>query len=140
MATCKKVRLNLIQADVYARHPEMLKSFEHTPAPAKYYELEKKVMPYGEIESVVEKDYPITQDYVASYASGVDYKRDLETAMAAPKKGVGLADVTSIQELMAMDTAAVRAMLDKVDTLKKAQSTVSSAPAKEELKKEGEEE
>lgn len=130
MANCKKVRLNLIQADVYARHPEMLKSFEHTPAPKKYFELEKKVTPYGETESVVEKDYPITQDYVASYVSGVDYKRDLETALSAPKKGAGLGDVTSIQELMSMDTAAVRAMLDKVDTLKKHNQRYQLRPQK----------
>lgn len=144
MNKCKKVRLNLIQADVYARHPEMLQTVAHSPAPQKYYELVKKVTPYGEVEGVVEKDYPITQDYVASYASGVDYKRDLETAMSAPKKSAGLGDVTSIQELMAMDTSAVRAMLDKVDSLKKAQSAASAAAAqepkqepKQETKKEG---
>ena len=89
----------------------------------------------GYQEQVVEYDYPITSESVTSYASGVDYKRDLFSAMKS-NSGQNLGDVREAQRVannVDMNTFAgtvksqieeLKKILDKIQGKSEAKSEV----------------
>lgn len=66
----------------------------------KYVSLEKKTLPNGYIEELVEKDYPITSDSVSSLAEGADYHNDPLQAIANQPQRVNLGDITQAQAFL----------------------------------------
>lgn len=119
---CTRVRLNLLQQEVYTFNPEMLtdrQQFkENKKVPKKYFELVEQTQKDGSvIEKLVECDYPITSDYVKSFESSANPKNDLVSAMSQPHRP-GLGDVTALQELLSMDTAKVREHLEHIEKVK----------------------
>lgn len=75
----------------------------HIKPETKFPSLDRKHLPNGFTEEVVEKDYPINSDSVTSYADGADYRNDpLQAIVNAPKR-VNLGDVTEVQRFIQED-------------------------------------
>lgn len=112
----------------------------HTPrqTPAKVaptYFAEEKTVDYveGEKRRMVEKEYPITPEYVASFVEATDYKNGVASQMPARKN---LGDIREAQKAGSMDTLEFAAMVadlqKKLDDLKnKVPSNGASAAAPE---------
>ena len=100
----------------------------------KYLSLERKTLDNGYIEELVEKDYPITPDSVASYADGADYRNDVMQAIENAPKRVNLGDISEAQEFINSDPLSAarqyKAILDKVDKYFKSQEQAAAAAAK----------
>lgn len=65
-----------------------------------YESLEKVDLPSGYVQTIVEKDYPITKESVTSFADGADYKNDPLQAIANAPQRVNLGDITQAQEFL----------------------------------------
>lgn len=117
---CTRVKCNLLQAEVYVRFP--VRVCEDKTEVTKYVELQKNPIKNGVIEEFVEVDYPITPEYVNSFADSADYRKNPDViAQAHPKQNLG--DVTEVQRILANDVNALRktyedliAKIDKVKT------------------------
>lgn len=81
----------------------------------KYFALERKNLPNGYVEELVEKDYPINPDSLYSYAESADYRNDPNQAIAQAPKRVNLGDVSGVQEFLSNDPQ--RAMTTYRDVL-----------------------
>lgn len=103
---CKRLQSNLLQQNVYIRDCSPVKEVS-VPAVSSYPELERKETQYGFEEKVVQRDYPITPEYVNSFAETADYKNNLSEAMNAPPRGKGLGDLRDVQELQNMDSVEI---------------------------------
>ena len=128
----KKLPTNLVMADLYAYRPEPVKGLSQD----KYYELVEVIQPDGSRkEKLVKQDYPITAEYVKSFEQSADYKLDVDGAIAAGHSGKNLGDVTALQELYAMDSAAVEEYakrLNQAAEVLKAAKAKAAEPKKEE--------
>lgn len=62
--------------------------------------MEKKDLPNGYVQELVEKDYPITSESVTSYADGADYRNDPAQAVANAPARVNLGDITEAQKFL----------------------------------------
>lgn len=139
---CTKVRLNLLQQEVYTFNPEMLTDRqlfnEDKKTPKKYFELVEQTQKDGSIiEKLVECDYPITSDYVKSFESSANPKNDIVSAMSQPHKQ-GLGDITALQELLSMDTSKIRENLEHIEKVKAEYLKAKSQPKVEKEEKVGE--
>lgn len=101
------------------------------------YFAEEKTVDYveGEKRRMVEKEYPITPEYVASFVEATDYKNGVASQMSARQN---LGDIREAQKAGSMDTAEFVAMVadlqKKLDDLKsKTPSNGVSADAPEEI-------
>lgn len=127
----KRVYMNLIQAEVYARNPEILGDKKTRYAAEKTYpELVEKQLPNGSIYVIEQQPYPVTPESVKSYAATADYRRDIATAMNAQPRGKNLGDLSSVQQVLSADMEAARSLYG---SLKKVFETAApaSAPAPE---------
>lgn len=127
----KKTPLNLIQQEFYSRFPQVRTGVVIQPHASTYYELRKIQTDNGIIEKLVEVDYPITQDYVNSFAQSADYHSDINAASALPPPGANLNDLCGIQELLKMDTAELAKLKSKVDIVAAETAKQKTAPAVE---------
>lgn len=107
----KRVRCNLLQAEIYVRSPECCIDCK-SPQKSKdtYFELREKLVKNGTVQELVEVDYPITPESVKSYAAAADYRNDVNAALAAEPRGNNLGDLTAVQELLSSDTEKARAL------------------------------
>lgn len=76
--------------------PEHLKNKEQKT----YLALERKELPSGFMDVVVEKDYPINSESVSSYIETSDYRLDPQNAIANARRRINLGDITQTQEFM----------------------------------------
>lgn len=128
----RPVQLNLIHGQYTSRrhklHPKLEEEYKDT-----YLELRQIQTDDGIVEKYVEVDYPITPDYVKSFANSTDYRNDIERAMNEPARGVNLGDMTGIQEVMSMDMSAVRDLQAKLtERFKQLQVTEKQSAQKQE--------
>lgn len=120
----KRIQSNLIQQNCFVR--DYIPPFDKKTvySDRKFY----SEVPHDDGTSEVrEFDYPITPKYVASFADGADYHNQLDAVWNAPARGSNLGDVSSAQEVFAMDRASVQGLLkilgegiDKVEAAKAA--------------------
>ncbi|UPW41399.1 hypothetical protein [Dipodfec virus UA06Rod_16] len=108
--------------------------------PKTYIDQVEEVNPDGSrIEKLVEREYPITPEYVASFEESCNYKNDPQGAIARAPSRENLGDVSMFQHIAQSDSAEVqefvaRAQAQYKTLLAKAQS------ASEKEKKEDKEE
>lgn len=105
----------------------------------KYFELEEHVDEKGfRGEVLVEKDYPITPEYVTSFAAGADYHQDPVGAIANAPKRSNLGDITALQRALGLDyetarhlfsefRAAAKRAAEKLSTASSGQDSSASA-------------
>lgn len=96
----KKVKSNLLDLNVYTK-PYV---DERDYLVDKYSSLDFVQEPTGVREYVHDCPYPITPDYVRSFAEGCDYRTDLNSAVNAPARGKNLGDVRAAQDFNKMDS------------------------------------
>lgn len=78
--------------------------------PEKYLSVDEVVTSGGVELRKTENDYPITPDYVKSFADSSDYHKDLLSAVNNGVNGKNLGDITEVQRVAAMDTEQARAL------------------------------
>lgn len=110
-----KLTTNLINAEIYANSPQLVSGVKGNRTPSKYREVVEVRDDNGMHFETVERDYPITADYVNSFADAANYKKDISSALNAPKK-TNLGDISSVQEILQSDS---RDILQQIDDLKK---------------------
>lgn len=71
------------------------------------------------IEEEIERDYPVTPEYVASFAESADYHTDVNGAVAKSKSRINLGDVRDMQEVARMDSGDLNALAIRFDALNK---------------------
>lgn len=112
----KKVRLNIIQAEVYARNPQVLTGVHGKRSENSYYELRERVQGNAIYNELVSVPYPVTADSVNSYETSTDYRRDVESAMNMPASGVNLGDIVDMQRVMSMDKAEAQKLIGELNS------------------------
>lgn len=122
------VPLNLIHGQYTSRRHKIDKGIISQPAMKTYYELREIQTDDGYVEKLVEVDYPITPDYVKSFANSSDYRNDIERAMNEPARGVNMGDMTNLQDIVNMDMTAVKDLQAKLaERAKQLQATQETA-------------
>ncbi|WGL31075.1 hypothetical protein [Dipodfec virus UOA04_Rod_707] len=102
----KRVQSNLLQQNVFVREAVNLLSLQ--PAAQKTYETLDEVISDDGVKLVSRVvDYPITPEYVSSFADGCDYRLDPFAAANRPAVSKNLGDIRGTQELSNMDTEAL---------------------------------
>lgn len=94
-----------------------------------YNELRTVEKPNGFVQELVTVDYPITAEYVASYADGADYHKDPLGAQmrATPRRNLG--DITDVQSLLNSDISGFKELLFAVADKFKNQETSKASEA-----------
>lgn len=129
----KKLPVNLLMADLYTYNSQRVCVIPRY-AGKKYSELVEVQNPDGSIaEKLVERDYPITEDYVKSFEQSSDYRLDPSGAVASAQPRKNLGDISDLQSLYQMDTAAID---DLAKRLTAASAAVKAAQANENKQKE----
>lgn len=109
--------------------PAHLKS--HTQK--KYQALEEIPLDDGLKHVIVEKDYPINKESVASYIDSSDYRNDPAQAIAGATKRVNLGDISQAQYFLNSDpikaTSKYSEILQKVADYFKSQEKAQAQPA-----------
>ena len=95
-----KIKTNLIIANIYARNQHLLDTRLKQNGNKTYYELVEKQDNCGYHEEFVEVPYPITADYVKSFAGGADYRNNIAESWNAPARGVNVGDAVGLQDLL----------------------------------------
>lgn len=72
--------------------------------PAEYVELVRHMQSDGIKEVYEKKEYPITPEYVSSFAVSTDYKKDNSLIRPVSELSPGLGDVRDIQRMADMDS------------------------------------
>lgn len=111
-----KVRLNIIQAEVYARNPQVLTGVRGKRSGEVYYELRERVQGNATYNELVPVPYPVTAESVNSFETSTDYKRDVESAMNMPARGVNLGDIVDMQRVMSMDKAEAQRLIGELNS------------------------
>ncbi|WGL31169.1 hypothetical protein [Dipodfec virus UOA04_Rod_757] len=111
----RPVRTGLIQQNCFIRDLVRLDTCS-TPVQDTYVSLDEQVTPHGVklVETV--HDYPITPEYVNSFAEASDYRRDPASAVANSPTRQNLGDIVDLQKASKMslsDAAALLAQLQK---------------------------
>ena len=102
----RKVRCNLLEAQVYVRFPVCL--IDGKPV-KKYCELQEMPCSNGIFENYAQVDYPINAESVNSYADTADYKKNPDiVTQAVPRQNLG--DISELQKVLANDMSALREM------------------------------
>lgn len=122
----KKVRLNIIQAEVYARNPQILTGVNGKRSDSVYYELRERAQGNAIFNELVPVPYPVTAESVNSFETSTDYKRDIESAMNMPARGVNLGDVVDMQRIMSMDRSEAQKLIGELNAKILAGKTVQT--------------
>ena len=108
-----KMRMNLINAEIYANCPELVKGVSSPRSPSRYDELKEVRDADGVHYQTVKEDYPITAEYVNSFADAANYKKDIVSAISSPSKK-NLGDISSLQEVLQKDNSDIIKELDEL--------------------------
>lgn len=95
---CRKVRMNLIQQNVYVRDvvPHAPKS---SSVPDSYVSCDRVQEGTGFYDKFTVQPYPYTKEYVKSFAASADYRNSIEDAVRSTPPGRNLGDLTEQQDL-----------------------------------------
>lgn len=111
------ITCNLLHFEMSKRVPANVEKVIKQPHTKKYFELIEKTTDSGIVEELVEREYPITPDYVKSFEASANYKNDVNNAMANGVSGTNIGDGVSIQQLQNMDISAIRDLQSKLNQI-----------------------
>lgn len=132
-----RVQSNLLQQNCFVRDVTRIGGLVNSCAPETFMSLDEVVTSKGVDLKESLNDYPITPQYVKSFADSVDYHSNLSDALSNPSRGVNLGDVSDVQRVAGMDTEQARALyaeLSKVFSVSSDQS-VRDAGSSPEVRK-----
>lgn len=98
------VRSNLLQQNCFVRSSVQRNDVCNSSAPDSFCSVDEIVTQKGVELNFREESYPITPQYVASFADSADYRKDLVSAFNSPARGQNLGDITDIQKVSSMDS------------------------------------
>lgn len=105
-----RVQTNLIQQNCFVRDVTRKIDLQSSSPDSFFYSLDEEISSEGVKLVSKEVPYHITPDYVSSFASGVDYKRDPLGAVSCSSPRKNLGDISGISDVMSMDTDTARAL------------------------------
>lgn len=120
-----RVQSNLIQQNCFVRDCSQKSILEPVASDKVFLSLDEKPSENGVSFELNEYPYPITPEYVSSFADSTDYRRDPANAVANGVKRPNLGDIRSIQDLSKLDTSVQRAIYDSLQAKFSAQSSSS---------------
>lgn len=129
LSSQRRVKTGLILQNCYLR--DVVPAFDvHSSSNVSksYVDLTEQVVDDGVkvVESVV--PYEITPAYVKSFAEGVDYRKDPESAVSNSRaSGVNLGDLTALQELLSMSPEQLSALVGRFSISSSAKGEESSS-------------
>ena len=133
----EKVCCNLMMVDMYAYNPTIIGKANSKKADKTYYELQTIETSNGFVEKLVEVDYPITKEYVASFEQSANYKNDIDGAIANGTNAPNLGDITAYQDALKMDTELISSLADRLkkanELLAQKQTQTQTEAKKEEV-------
>lgn len=109
----KKVVSNLLQQDVYVRDLRYSKPLSPHSSSRSYLAEVIEFKDNSEVHSLKEVDYPITPEYVNSFADSVDYRIDPLNCPQQPR-GKNLGDITGTQELLGLDSSVLQSKITEL--------------------------
>lgn len=141
----EKVKIQGIKQNIFRRQCLAVNECVNVVQDKKYFFSEKTMLPNGQIFTIVEKDYPITPESVASYADAADYRNDPTQAIANATQRVNLGDISEAQKFVDGDPQRAiqqyKGILDKVNAYFEAQKGIGKSDEiikDDNIKKEGE--
>lgn len=109
-----RVQCNLIQQNCFVRDCSLKQDLMSDEVPYTYSSLVEKTVDDGIKHEFEEFPYEITPQYVNSFCSSSDYRRDPFAAILNGKGGANLGDVRSLQDINEMDTSALRSLYEEL--------------------------
>lgn len=101
-----------VHACNWALREQTLPHTVHSKRTRKYFELVDEVKEDGSrLEHLVEKDYPVTPEYVTSFLNSSDYRQDPVGAINRAPQRSNLGDISKLQEALGLDTETARHLL-----------------------------
>lgn len=132
-----ELKTHLIQQNCYIRDVSVAPAVS-VGSVDKFVSLDEVVTDKGIELRETEHDYPITPEYVNSFAESASYKTDVVGAVAKAQPGKNLGDIRAMQDVSSMDMEHARALYTQLaERFAKAQSAPAPAPDTT-IKKEGE--
>lgn len=122
----KKIKSNLYNIQVQAITKDCRNDFL---SQKKYSDLKSIPAANGLVQELTEEDYPITPEYVNSFADSANYKKNLAQAISSPATGA-YRDIRDLQEFASLDTAEqVKRVQEAQASLDKAKALINSTSA-----------
>lgn len=109
-----KVKTNLLQQNCFVRDIRGVFDEQNSYAQDVYKSLDVKQTDNGIVEEVNDYPYFINPEYVQSFVSSTDYKRDPQQAIVSGVQRQNLGDISSLQDISKLDTAAQRALYSQL--------------------------
>lgn len=109
----KPLKTNLIKQNCFVRECVNI-PYEETQKTEKYLSVDEITTDKGIELKYTEHDYPITPEYVNSFADSSDYRRDPMGAIANGSKRPNLGDITEMQEVASMDMESARSLYEQL--------------------------
>lgn len=109
-----KVKTNLIQQNCYIRDTRGVFDEHNSYAQDVYKSLDVNQTDNGIVEEVNDYPYFINPEYVQSFVSSTDYRRDPQQAIVAGVHRQNLGDISSLQDISKLDTVAQRALYSQL--------------------------
>lgn len=105
-----------------------------------YFDLKDVVRSDGSRrEELIEREYPITPEYVTSFADGADYHKDPVGALNSAPVRKNLGDITALQEALGLDFETARQIHSHVrDELARIRASREKGSESNSEKKDGE--
>lgn len=133
----KKLVTNMLEQNVFVRDTRPAFDKKSKSAQRVYYELVENITEDGINYKLEAVDYPITQDYVDSFADSTNYKKDPAGAVARAPQRQNLGNISDMQKASEMDSESLKTFYKKMyDLALKASKQVKPQPKNEQ--KEGE--
>lgn len=130
MSKSSRIVSNLLQQNCYVR--DVTRSVDlksPSSSDSQYLSLDEEQTDEGFKIKKNLYPYPITPDYVASFADSSDYRRDPANSVVSGVKGKNIGDCTDFQKIMNMDSSDMYALYNQLKTKfsKPVSQTVSDA-------------
>lgn len=111
---CRRVNSHLLQQNCFIRDCVSSCSSEPLEKCSSYLSIDEVSTPKGvELRETV-NPYPITPQYVNSFADSSDYRRDPVSAINNASKRINLGDITQIQDVASMDSSQARSLYEQL--------------------------
>lgn len=112
-----RIQSNLLQQNCFVRDVTRVGGLVTSSSPDTFLSLDEVVTSKGISLVESENPYPITPQYVKSFASSADYRKDPFAAIASSSPRTNLGDISSIQEVSSMDMEQARSLYSQLQSV-----------------------
>lgn len=115
---CKRVQSNLLKQNCFLHDVCLPTDVRTVYKQEEYAVLESKTVDNGVKEEISFRPYPITSEYVSSFASSCDVSRDIGCLSSNMKEGrTNLGDIRETQKFSKMDLSQIRALIEHLQSV-----------------------